>query len=141
MNRHGANWLSLVEDGRLDQATAIETALSHDLCADMFSGKPVLVSRRIPSVKHCQSRYFLLGFLVLGMVTKMGANRCSPKRSEPMESANQRDAMVVGCTSAYYRSATLVSASIISLQRTICLDKYWFCVGPCNGTLCRLRGP
>lgn len=71
----------------------------------------------------------------------MGANRWPPKHSEPMESENQRDAMVVGSTSAYYRSETLVPALVISLQRTICLDKYWFCVGPCNGTLCRLRGP
>lgn len=53
--------------------------------------------------------------------------------------ANQRAAAVVGCTGACYPECN--SASIISLQRAICLDKYWFCVGPCNGTLCRQPSP
>lgn len=55
------------------------------------------------------------GFLYSAWLQEKGTNPFSPKHSEPVESANQRDAIVVGCTSAYYKSATLVPASIISL--------------------------
>lgn len=101
----------------------------HDRCADVFSEKPIIVSHRIPREKHSQSSCFLLWFLVLGMATTKGAKHCTLKQRESVELENQRDAAVMGC-SAYYRRATPVFASIISLQRSIVWINIGFVLAP-----------
>lgn len=106
----------------------------HDLCAEMFSvslslSQETHLAPLVSTVTSCWDFMY--------SVTKSRLSHLYvPKHTESVEFANT---MVISWSSTYYQSATLVSASIISLLRTICLDKYWFCVGPCNGTLCRRR--
>lgn len=98
----------------------------------------------LPELCHwSQSRWGWLVHATICVLTCSKLKSGFPQTPSKLTQSPFHKASVVAmmASSAYYWSATLMSASIISLRRTICLYKYCFfpCTGPCNGTPCGPR--